>query len=52
VAEKQKEPEAKLCDAQNATTHPENTHKHSDFQKGRIIKLAFELRILVKQMRN
>jgi integrase len=34
------------CDARNANTHSENTHKHSDFQKGRILQLAFELRKL------
>jgi hypothetical protein len=30
------------CAAQSATTHSENTAKHSDFTKGKIIKLAFE----------
>ena len=34
------------CAAQSATTHSENTAKHSDFTKGKIIKLAFELRNL------
>jgi integrase len=32
------------CDAQSATTHSENTHRLSDSAKGRILKLAFELR--------
>ena len=34
------------CAAQSATTHSENTAKTSDFAKGKIIKLAFELRNL------
>jgi len=32
--------------AQNATTHSENTAKHSDFVKGKIIKLMFQLKNL------
>ncbi len=32
------------CDARSAATHSENTHRLSDFAKGNILKLAFELR--------
>jgi integrase len=44
--EAQTNPQLNSCAAQNATTHLESTHKLSDFAKGRIIKLAFELRNL------
>jgi hypothetical protein len=35
-----------FCGVRSATTHSENTAKHSDFSKGRIVKLAFQLQNL------
>jgi C4-type Zn-finger protein len=46
MTESEKEPEAKLCVALNAATRSESTARRSDFAKGRIVKLAFELRNL------
>jgi hypothetical protein len=43
MTETQKEPETEPCDAQNATTHSENTHKHCAF-RGEILTAVLKLR--------